>query len=100
MSTRDDFTARVCRDLIGAGSNRMTLFPRSAVDRSLPSIPIPKPSPPPPGDPVATAAFIVAAGRRRRGEDNPSDQPGDNAPLRPGELVLNAIAKQRREQGK
>jgi hypothetical protein len=87
-----DFTARVIRGMIGAGSNRGDR--RSAVDKPLPSIPLPpSPAPPPPGDPRATAAFIVAAARRARGEDKPPD---DDAPPRsPGSLVLDAVKRQR-----
>jgi hypothetical protein len=93
MTTRDDFTARVVREMIAGG--RSVAGYRSAVDKPLPppSMPLPpSPAPPSPIDPRATAAFIVAAGRRARGQDKPPD---DNAPLRPGQLVLDAVRRQR-----
>jgi hypothetical protein len=53
----------------------------------------------------ATAAFVVAAGRRARGESPPEPSPGDDgdrdkppkSPPEPGSLVLDAI---KRRQGK
>jgi hypothetical protein len=97
MTKQGDFTARVIREMLG--SSRMTLFPRSAGDKPLPSIPVPKPPPPDPNASAeAFAAFVIRAGKLRRGEPVDDENPADgSAPLRPGELVLNAIAKQRRE---
>jgi hypothetical protein len=86
-----DFTARVIRGMIGS-------YRRSAVDKPLrPSIPLPpSPSPPSPNDPSATAAYIVAAARKARGlPQDDENQADDKAPPRPGQLVLDAVRRQR-----
>jgi hypothetical protein len=76
-----------------------------------PPHPSPPPSPPPlPSFPLeslaaATARFILAAGRRSRGESPPEPDPGEDGdrrksekePPEPGSLILDAI---KRRQGK
>jgi hypothetical protein len=69
---------------------------------NTPSPQVPKP-PPAPTTAAATAAFIVNAGRWRRAEQDEGGAPLEHQNesgqevLEPGDLILNAIKKQRGE---